>query len=126
MTTSSFIFVGYKYVFQPNLNRAECSDNRYQPFIFDTIGRSDCSFLKSFCNSEGQMTYENGTTKSDRTCLCNFNKGYTFVNKTNNHCSCNPSNEDCSCYIGIYSNKRSIDPKGKDTTVFFYMLSYCL
>ncbi|CAG2256274.1 TTN [Mytilus edulis] len=35
---------GYKYVFQPNLNRATCRINRYQPFIFDTVGNNDCIF----------------------------------------------------------------------------------
>ncbi|CAC5418005.1 unnamed protein product [Mytilus coruscus] len=91
---------GYKYVFQPNLNRAACSVNRYQPFIFETIGYSDCTFQKSFCNSQGQETYENSNTRSDTTCICNTDRGYTFVRNSKNQCYCNPSTEDCSCYLG--------------------------
>lgn len=118
ISTFKLIFVGYKYVFQPNLNRATCSLIRYQPFIFDTIGRSDCTFLKSFCNSEGQMTFKDGTTNSDRTCICNINEGYTFLTEPINQCSCNISNEDCSCYIATNHNNRTIDPEGK-VIIFF-------
>ncbi|CAG2255514.1 unnamed protein product [Mytilus edulis] len=103
---------GYKYVFQPNLNRATCSLTRYQPIIFDTIGNSDCIFLKSFCNSEGQMTFENGSTKSDRTCICNSYQGFAFLNNTKNEIYCNPSNEDCSCFLSIQPNSTTIEVKG--------------
>ncbi|XP_052072196.1 uncharacterized protein LOC127710406 [Mytilus californianus] len=92
---------GYKYVFQPNLNRATCSVTRYQPFIFDTIGHSDCTYQKSLCNSLGQETYENGNTAVDRKCICNTDRGYSFVKNLQNQCYCNPSTEDCSCYLGI-------------------------
>ncbi|VDI21663.1 Hypothetical predicted protein [Mytilus galloprovincialis] len=92
---------GYKYVFQPNLNRAACNGNRYQPFIFETVGYSDCNYQKSLCNSQGQETYEHGDTRVDRKCICNTDRGYNFVRNLNNQCYCNPSNEDCSCYFGI-------------------------
>ncbi|CAG2184781.1 unnamed protein product [Mytilus edulis] len=96
----SIVGPGYKYVFQPNLNRAACSSNRYQPFIFETVGYSDCTFQKSLCNSLGQETYANGDTRVDRKCICNTDRGYTFVRNSNNQCYCNPSTEDCSCYLG--------------------------
>ncbi|VDI71696.1 Hypothetical predicted protein [Mytilus galloprovincialis] len=92
---------GYKYVFQPNLNRAACSGNRYQPFNFETVGYSECTFQKSLCNSQGQETYENSNTRSDTTCICNTDRGYTFVRNSKKQCYCNPSTEDCSCYLGI-------------------------
>ncbi|CAC5421161.1 unnamed protein product [Mytilus coruscus] len=92
---------GYKYVFQPNLNRATCSVTRFQPFIFDTIGHSDCTYQKSLCNSLGQETYETGNTTVDRKCICNTDSGYLFVRNLKNQCYCNPSTEDCSCYLGI-------------------------
>ncbi|CAC5387990.1 unnamed protein product [Mytilus coruscus] len=92
---------GYKYVFQPNLNRATCSVTRYQPFIFDTIGHSDCTYQKSLCNSLGQETYEIGNTTIDRKCICNTDRGYSFVRNSKNQCYCNPLTEDCSCYLGI-------------------------
>ncbi|XP_063409161.1 uncharacterized protein LOC134692632 [Mytilus trossulus] len=92
---------GYKYVFQPNLNRASCSGNRYQPFNFETVGYSDCTFKKSLCSSLGQTTYENGDTTVDRKCLCNTDRGYTFIMNSTKQCYCNPSTEDCSCYLGM-------------------------
>ncbi|XP_063448129.1 uncharacterized protein LOC134727678 [Mytilus trossulus] len=98
---------GYRFIFQPNLNRAKCSITRYQPFIFDTVGNSDCNFLKSVCNSEGQMTYENGNTISDRTCICNNYNGYTFVKKPMNQSFCKPFSEDCSCFVSIHPNNKS-------------------
>ncbi|XP_076086754.1 uncharacterized protein LOC143057337 [Mytilus galloprovincialis] len=104
----SIVGPGYKYVFQPNLNRAACSGNRYQPFIFETVGYSDCTFQKSLCNSLGQETYENSNTRSDTTCICNTDKGYTFVRNSNNQCYCNPSTDDCSCYLGINSYNETI------------------
>ncbi|VDH95466.1 Hypothetical predicted protein [Mytilus galloprovincialis] len=92
---------GYKYVFQPNLNRALCSGNRYQPFNFETVGYSDCTFKKTLCNSLGQTTYENGDTRVDRKCVCNTDRGYTFIMNSTKQCYCNPSSEDCSCYLGM-------------------------
>ncbi|CAG2206437.1 unnamed protein product [Mytilus edulis] len=92
---------GYKYVFQPNLNRAACNVTRYQPFIFETIGYSDCTFQKSLCNSLGQKTYVNSNTRSDTTCICNTDIGYTLITSSAHQCYCNPSTEDCSCYLGI-------------------------
>ncbi|CAC5377214.1 unnamed protein product [Mytilus coruscus] len=102
---------GQKYVFQPNLNNATCSVTRYQPFIFATAGYSDCAYQKSFCNSLGQKTYENGNTRSDRKCICNTDRGYTFIMNTNKQCYCNPSTEDCSCYLGINQNNKTIGLK---------------
>ncbi|CAG2254572.1 unnamed protein product [Mytilus edulis] len=99
---------GYTYVFQPNLNRAACSGNRYQPFNFETVGYSECAFQKSFCNSQGQETYENSNTRSDTTCICNTDRGFTFVSNSKKQCYCNPSIEDCSCYLGISSNNETV------------------
>ncbi|XP_071147184.1 uncharacterized protein [Mytilus edulis] len=99
---------GYKYVFQPNLNRAACSDNRYQPFNFETIGYSDCTYQKSLCNSLGQETYKTGDTSIDRKCVCNIEGGYTFVRNSKDQCFCNPSTEDCSCYVGINNYNTTI------------------
>ncbi|CAG2248854.1 unnamed protein product [Mytilus edulis] len=102
---------GYKYVFQPNLNRASCNVNRYQPFNFETVGYSDCTFQKSFCNSQGQETYDNGDTRSDTKCICNTHIGYTYVMNTKDQCYCSPLTEDCSCYFGINPYNETIGPK---------------
>ncbi|XP_071146866.1 uncharacterized protein [Mytilus edulis] len=90
---------GHKYVFQPNLNRATCSATRYQPFNFDTIGHSDCTFQKTLCNSLGQETYDDGNTTVDRKCICNTDRRYSFVKIPKNKCYCDPLIEDCSCYL---------------------------
>lgn len=107
--------VGYKTVFQPNVNRATCRKTRYQPFIFKTANNSDCIFQKYLCNSEGQTTYENGNTTSDRKCICNIGKGYTFVGNQKNQCFCDPSTEDCSCYIDINKNNIKTNLTGEVT-----------
>lgn len=108
-----FIIAGYKYVFEPNPNRDICSQSRFQPFIFNTTGYSDCVFLKSLCNSEGLKTHEDGTTRSDKTCTCNTEKGFNFVGNPTNKCFCNPSSEDCSCFHSSNSNNRNISLTGK-------------
>ncbi|CAC5380231.1 unnamed protein product [Mytilus coruscus] len=102
---------GHKYVFQPNLNRATCSVTRYQPEIFETNGYSDCTYQKSLCNSLGQEAYEYGNTTVDIKCICNTERGYTFVMNSKNPCYCNPSTEDCSCHLGINPSNKTIGLK---------------
>ena len=55
-------------------------------------------YEKSLCNEEGQIVLKNGTKISDRTCRCDYSKGYDFVVKPKDGCECIPSEEDCSCY----------------------------
>lgn len=111
-------FVGYKYIFQPNFNRGNCRLTRYQPFIFNTTGYSDCAFQKSLCSGEGQITYDNGNTTSDRTCLCDTDKRYTSLRSTKEKCYCNPSKEDCTCFVGIKSNNTMNSSKGEVKLLF--------
>ncbi|CAC5393380.1 unnamed protein product [Mytilus coruscus] len=110
---------GHKYVFQPNLNKAKCSVTRYQPEIFETNGYSDCTYQKSLCNSLGQESYEYGNTTVDIKCMCNTDRGYAFVMNSKNQCYCNPSTDDCSCYLGINQYNKTIglnDTKCYDDT----------
>ncbi|CAC5398010.1 unnamed protein product [Mytilus coruscus] len=102
---------GHKYVYQPNLNKATCSVTRYQPKIFETSGYSDCIYQKSLCNNLGQETFEYGNTTVDIKCICNTDRGYTFVMNSTNQCYCNPSTEDCSCYLGINPYNKTIGLK---------------
>ncbi|XP_052093298.1 uncharacterized protein LOC127729497 [Mytilus californianus] len=55
------------------------------------------------CNNEGQVVYNNGSVQSNRRCRCDHTKGYSFVKSTksprNDVCSCNPTFQDCSCYL---------------------------
>ncbi|CAG2222621.1 unnamed protein product [Mytilus edulis] len=47
----------------------------------------------------GQETYEDGNTTVDRKCICNTDRGYSFVKKPKTKCYCDPLIEDCSCYL---------------------------
>ncbi|XP_063416244.1 uncharacterized protein LOC134697887 [Mytilus trossulus] len=105
---------GHKYVFQPDLNKATCSETRYQPFNFDTIGYSDCAYQKSLCNSLGQEAYTRTSTNAtvNKKCICNTDGGYGFVRKSQNQYYCNPSTEDCSCYQVINPYNKTGGQKG--------------
>ncbi|XP_052067050.1 uncharacterized protein LOC127706463 isoform X2 [Mytilus californianus] len=88
---------GLRRVLRPGFDSEPCSSNRYQPFPFNTTGHSVCVYDKSVCSEEGQIAYDTETTTNDRTCRCDYTKGYAFV--TRPRCSCKPSEEDCSCYL---------------------------
>lgn len=60
---------------------------------------SDCIYAKSICNEEGQVAYKGNSTREDRTCQCDYTKNYTFIKTPKNICYCNPSEEDCTCYV---------------------------
>ncbi|XP_076109060.1 uncharacterized protein LOC143077058 [Mytilus galloprovincialis] len=90
---------GFKLVFRPNVLNSQCAINRYQPIRFLTTENSNCLYRKSVCNDEGLIVHNIGTNASDTTCRCNYQKGYTFVNKPKNICYCIPSEEDCSCFL---------------------------
>ncbi|XP_052076726.1 uncharacterized protein LOC127714698 [Mytilus californianus] len=75
-----------------------CYSNKYQPHKWWTNGSSDCQYLKSMCNEEGQVPFNNGTTTRDRKCRCDYTNYYTFLNSSRNRCYCDPTEEDCSCY----------------------------
>ncbi|XP_052065932.1 uncharacterized protein LOC127705644 [Mytilus californianus] len=51
------------------------------------------------CSEPGQVRFNEGSTKVDKTCRCDFTKGYAFVSTTVNSCHCTPSTEDCSCFL---------------------------
>lgn len=75
-----------------------CFSNRYQPHKWWTNGSSECQYLKSTCNEEGHVSYDNGTISRDRKCRCDYTNYYAFVNRIKNKCNCEPTLEDCSCY----------------------------
>lgn len=95
--TNKFI-LGSKLEFQPYFNLVNCDLKNYQPFTFSTIYNSDCAFLKSKCNEEGQFKFQNGDFSSDTQCGCDYTKGYIFIRQPINTCFCVPSEEDCSCH----------------------------
>lgn len=90
---------GSKYIFTPNLHQTECLPDSYQPFTFTTNGNSECIFAKSNCNDDGQVKASEGSTVLDRTCKCDYTRGYSYITRPRNICSCVPSEEDCTCYF---------------------------
>lgn len=92
--------IGSKRIFSGSFTRGNCSENRYQPVIFETNGSmSDCVLQKSICNEEGQIAYKDDSTKDDRKCRCDNENHYSFIKSPKNYWFCIPSEEDCSCYI---------------------------
>ncbi|CAC5420935.1 unnamed protein product [Mytilus coruscus] len=81
-----------------NFAARTCKENKYQPHIWWTNGSSECQYLKSTCNAEGLVPYDNGTITSDRKCRCDYTNFYAFVGNKSNKCYCEPVKEDCSCY----------------------------
>ncbi|CAC5379158.1 TTN [Mytilus coruscus] len=109
-TRSDFQQPGRKAVLRGGIDADECSEERFQPFPlkFYTNVSTHCLFLKSLCNEEGQVVYENGNRNTDTTCRCDYRRGYDFLVKPNNPCFCKPSHEDCSCYLKTCSNSSYI------------------
>lgn len=96
-----FTFSGNVFVISGNLQYfagKQCNSSRYQPHKWWTNGSSDCQYLKSTCNGEGQIPYDNGTITKDRKCRCDYTNYFTFGSSTINKCHCDPIVEDCSCY----------------------------
>ena len=77
----------------------DCSSGRYQPFKFWSNETSDCVYQKSLCNEIGQTIYDSLSTSEDNTCSCDYAKGYGFVTQPKGIWYCEPSKEDCSCYL---------------------------
>ncbi|CAG2235183.1 unnamed protein product [Mytilus edulis] len=100
-TIFDFLQPGRKHVLRGGLDADICSSERYQPWpiTFYTNVSTNCIFLKSACNEEGQVVYEYGNRSTDTTCRCDYTSGYDFIVKPRNQCFCVPSKEDCSCYL---------------------------
>ena len=81
----------------PGITNGNCSGERYQPIKFSAKKFTDCMYIKSSCESEGQVVDSNGTGDQDRTCRCDYTAGYSYIIQPRNQCSCVPSEEDCSC-----------------------------
>ncbi|VDI33897.1 Hypothetical predicted protein [Mytilus galloprovincialis] len=96
--TPTFDSPGHKVVIVGGIQGVDCEHDIYQPFKYWTNGSSTCAFKKTICNAEGQIIYDNGTTKTDRQCRCDYRRGYKFIKRPKYACYCEPSKEDCSCY----------------------------
>ncbi|CAC5403770.1 unnamed protein product [Mytilus coruscus] len=91
---------GNKRIYVGDFTREKCIQKRFQPFKFWTNeSTSDCIYTKSICSEEGQLIFNDNSTKDDRTCRCNYKRNYSFVATPRNVCFCIPTEEDCSCHI---------------------------
>ncbi|XP_076097818.1 uncharacterized protein LOC143067990 isoform X1 [Mytilus galloprovincialis] len=95
------IYPGFRPTREGGLNQGHCSMDRYQPFFIESNQTFQCIYQKSTCIEEGQKVYSNGSIYEDRSCFCDFENGYAFVNETPNKTQCVPSKEDCTCYTKI-------------------------
>ena len=76
-----------------------CRNDRYQPRKFWSYEHNKCAYKKSLCSEEGQLIYSNGTYIVDRSCHCDYTKGYVFVKPPLHQCYCVPSREECGCLL---------------------------
>ncbi|CAC5368386.1 unnamed protein product [Mytilus coruscus] len=116
---------GEQFIIKQHPQGVKCrNENRYQPYRISLHTGTACVFRRSVCSEEGQLLYNNGTSKDDRSCRCDFEKGFAFVNLTKNPCKCLPYQEDCSCikkecpdgyiltpdYVCVDKNNKTYEP----------------
>ncbi|CAC5370538.1 unnamed protein product [Mytilus coruscus] len=97
-----------------NFDRKPCSPTHYQPFRFNSFGNTNCTHLKSPCSEEGQVIADNHTSYSDRSCRCDYRRGFALIVNTSQPCSCMPSKEDCSCYLKTCSMNEVLSQGNQD------------
>lgn len=90
---------GYKTIFRGGIDGVPCSTNNYQPFSHSSTTGGSCAMVKTSCNEEGQLIYDDGSSTTDRSCRCDYRVGYDYVALPSNKCFCKPTIEDCSCYM---------------------------
>ncbi|XP_052075431.1 uncharacterized protein LOC127712866 [Mytilus californianus] len=94
-----------------NFDTESCLMERFQPFSFFTSQGNNCIYKKTMCIEEGQLIYSNGTSVYDRKCRCDYTNNFSFVSKKRvDMCSCDPTNEDCSCFIKLCSVGQILTP----------------
>lgn len=104
-------YLGFKAVLNNgNLNAIACSSTRFQPLQFSSFKDSRCVLEKSLCSEEGQVLADTGTAEIDRSCRCDYVKGYAILANTSNLCSCTPSEEDCTCFKKSCSDTEILSP----------------
>ncbi|CAC5426454.1 unnamed protein product [Mytilus coruscus] len=106
-----------------NFDTESCSLDRFQLFSFFTSQGNNCVYKKTMCNEEWQLIYSNGTSVNDRKCRCDYTKNFSFVStKRVDMCSCDPTNEDCSCCFKLCSVGQILTP-GKINVKIYYEFS---
>ena len=98
-----------------NLSFDSCRNDRYQPRKFWSYEHNKCVYKKSLCSEEGQLIYSNGTYIVDRSCHCDYTKGYVFVKPPRHQCYCVPSREECGCILKQCPNKTYVLSPGNSS-----------
>ncbi|CAC5418432.1 unnamed protein product [Mytilus coruscus] len=97
-----------------NFDIKPCTFERYQPVTFSSTHGSACLFQKGKCSEEGLLLYNNGTSEMDRTCRCDYTRGFSFMSThRTDPCSCNAATEDCSCYKKECNESQVLSPDYK-------------
>ena len=79
------------------INTVPCREGTFQRHPYKSNTQCACNETKGHCNETGQIVASNGSTTEDRTCRCDFRRGYKFSTKPPNECVCKSSSEDCTC-----------------------------
>lgn len=100
------------------ITNGNCSEQRYQPIVFFAKTSTDCMYIKSTCEEEGQLVVSNRKGYQDRQDKCDFKAGYSYIIHPRNPCACIPSEEDCSC-IRKHCNNSEVLSAG---IIYFYYI----
>ena len=79
------------------IHTVPCHEGTFQRHPYESNTQCACNETKGHCNKTGQVVASNGSTTEDRTCRCDFRRGYKFSTKPSNECVCQSSSEDCTC-----------------------------
>ncbi|CAG2185200.1 unnamed protein product [Mytilus edulis] len=94
-----------------NFDSKPCHPDLYQPFSFSSTAGSDCIFTKTICSEVGQVIKSVGSRKNDRECRCDYSRNFSFLStKRKSLCSCDPTKEDCSCFIKPCGQEKILSP----------------
>lgn len=81
-----------------SLHTEPCHEGTFQPIYYWSNTQCVCNETKGHCNKTGQVLASHGSTTEDRTCRCDFRRGYKLSTwNPSNKCVCNSSNVDCTC-----------------------------
>ncbi|CAC5399206.1 unnamed protein product [Mytilus coruscus] len=101
---------GRKYIVEGSPTFVPCSLDRYQPIAFYRNASSHCILLKSFCAEKGQTLSGRGSAEDDVRCRCDYKQRYDYVTRPKDICHCNPTQEDCSCYLKKCKDNEYLSP----------------
>ncbi|XP_071149602.1 uncharacterized protein [Mytilus edulis] len=99
---------GFRPVYKGNIDAEKCAFDNFSPGSILSNESDKCTYIKSNCTDAGQLVFENGSTETDRSCRCDYKRGYAFIIAPRHHNSCFPLDEDCSCYLKKCQDKRQV------------------